>query len=140
MSNPATGSVEMFGPWPKTGAVDGAAWAGRRVEQFTAECDGGVALRTVVFPLFGRDGGVRSMTNETGKTVLLRDVTAADLAMDSPIPGEGYPGDYVIGEAGSTVTVVSDDQDDPFIEVTDFSRDCFVVGFVRRSDIGHLST
>jgi len=52
--DPATGFVEMFGPWPKAGAVDAAAWADRRVKRFTAEGDGGVALQTVVFPLFGR--------------------------------------------------------------------------------------
>jgi hypothetical protein len=31
---------------------------------------------------------------------LLKDVTAADLAMDSTEPGEGYPPDYIIGSEG----------------------------------------
>lgn len=45
---------------------------------------------------------------ETDKTGLLWDVTAADLTMGSPTPGEGYP-PTTLGEAESTMTVVSND-------------------------------
>lgn len=59
--------------------------------------------------------------------VLLRDITAGELAMDYP-GGDGYPADHVIGRAGSAVTVVSVEGDSA--EVTGFSDDEFAAGFV----------
>jgi len=53
--DPETGTVEMFGPWPKSGAVDAAAWAVDRVERFSIIGDDGTTLRTVVFPLYTPD-------------------------------------------------------------------------------------
>ena len=46
-----TGSVHMYGPWPKDGAVDAAAWATTTVDRFNATDTSGEPLRSVVFPL-----------------------------------------------------------------------------------------
>ena len=46
-----TGSVHMYGPWPKDGAVDASAWAADKVDQFNAIDTSGEPLRSVVFPL-----------------------------------------------------------------------------------------
>jgi hypothetical protein len=67
--------------------------------------------------------------------VLTRDVTAAELAVDS-LDDEGYRGSDIIGDTGSRIEVVSSDTDSTrMIEVTGFSRDPFVVGFVHESMI-----
>lgn len=68
------------------------------------------------------------------QVTLARDITAADLAMDSPDPDEGYPADHVIGPKGSAVTIVGRSEDDPCIEVTGFANDPYVIAFVNRED------
>jgi hypothetical protein len=67
------------------------------------------------------------------KLTLIKDVTAADLAIDSWDGDEGYPADYVIGPAGTTVHLV-EDCEDGWIEVRGFANDPYVEGFVP-SDI-----
>lgn len=70
---------------------------------------------------------------------LLRDITASDLAMDlamdSAEPGEGYPADYVIGPAGTTVRMTGVEDGD-MIQVCNFAADPYAGGFVHRSDLG----
>jgi hypothetical protein len=61
------------------------------------------------------------------KAILLRDITAAELAMES-LDGSGYPPGHVIGPAGSEVSVLSADGN--LIEVTDFREDPYAAGFV----------
>ena len=70
---------------------------------------------------------------------LLRDVTAADLAMDSPDPDEGYPPEHVIGPAGTLVRLYEGDDADPRVtEVCDFANDPFASGYVPASWLAHV--
>ena len=46
-----TGSVHMYGPWPKDGVLDATTWATSKVDQFNAIDTSGEPLRSVVFPL-----------------------------------------------------------------------------------------
>ena len=75
------------------------------------------------------------------KRVLTRDITAADLAVDSPDPDEGYPPDHVIGPKGSEVTVVDETEDAwDAVEVTGFANDPYVIGFVSARDLTSWTT
>jgi hypothetical protein len=65
---------------------------------------------------------------------LTRDITAGDLAMDSPDPGEGYPSDHIIGPKGSTVTVIGN-EDNGWVEVTGFANDRYAQGYLPLSDL-----
>lgn len=69
---------------------------------------------------------------------LLRNITAADLAMDSLELGEGYPPDHVIGPVGSLVSVV-DDSDSEWTEVCCFALDPFAQGFIPAEALGDPS-
>jgi hypothetical protein len=70
------------------------------------------------------------------RRTLARDITAADLAVDSLDPDEGYPPDHIIGPKGSEVELVENWEDGLFsLEVTDFANDPFVIGFVRTQDL-----
>ena len=66
-------------------------------------------------------------TNDSRPAVLLRDITAGELAMDS-VDGTGYPAGHVIGRRGTAVTVLAIDAD--FVEVDGFSDDSYATGFV----------
>lgn len=69
--------------------------------------------------------------------VLLRDITAGELAMDSPDPDEGYGPDDVIWPKGTTVLLVDPtawSEGDDSIEVTDAAFPNFG-GYVNRGDI-----
>jgi hypothetical protein len=63
--------------------------------------------------------------------ILLRDVTAYDLAMESADGEEGYATNDVIGPEGSTVTLLDDDGSGN-IEVTGFLNDPYAEGFIDR--------
>ncbi len=65
---------------------------------------------------------------------LTRDITAADLGIDSPDPDEGYQPTEIIGPVGSSVEVLND-EDPNFVEVMGFANDSFASGYVARSDI-----
>lgn len=66
------------------------------------------------------------------RAILARDVTAADLALDSPGP-EGWNADDVIGTKGSDVTVLDRDKAEAIgdsVEARDFDRDFTASGFI----------
>ncbi len=67
------------------------------------------------------------------KFVLTTDITAAELAVDSP-DDDGYRPWDVIGDAGTPITIVETrDGYTGMVEVTGFSRDPFVFAFIHES-------
>lgn len=62
------------------------------------------------------------------------DITAAALAMDAVEGEEGYPADFIIGPAGSTVEII-DSSDLHWVEVEGFANDPYAAGFVLRADL-----
>lgn len=73
---------------------------------------------------------------------LLRNITAAELAVDDPLfdrEGGGYPPDYVIGSKGSTVQLYEgsfeSESPDSLTFVNDFANDPFVSGYVWTRDL-----
>lgn len=66
------------------------------------------------------------------KMKLTQDVTAEMVAVDSH-EGVGYAKTDVIGPRGTTVEVVTDDEGDDQIEVTDFANDPFVTAWIPRT-------
>ena len=77
------------------------------------------------------------------KYELLRDITAADLAIvafDQSLEWEGYAPTDVIGPKGTTVTQTAEsihDGDDAFgsVEVTGFANDPYAIGFIDLTDV-----
>ena len=67
------------------------------------------------------------MADISRTAVLLRDITAGELAMDFT-DGQGYRDDHIIGRRGSAVTVTAVDAES--VEATGFSDDEFAVGFI----------
>jgi hypothetical protein len=83
VTDPETGSTEMFGPWPKDGALDAAAWVDERLARFTDAGDDGVPLTAKVYPLHRVDrsgGSLRELAGELHDFVQSPDPNEPDCA------------------------------------------------------------
>lgn len=76
-----------------------------------------------------RDALFYAFPPEVRPLILIRNITAGDLAMDMHSDDGGYSADDVIGTAGSVVHTTGNAEND-LVEVTGFINDPYATGFV----------